>query len=399
MMAAYMDKDQEETALLLYTKMQKGGVKPEQVTFVIAFQACGYLAEKYGATLPNGSVSRKMFEVPSFCLLPEELGIATNMADAGLSYLLHTSSVSTFSTWCYAKILRLVEREFQRGLRRIFWFWERQPHLVLGETATKQKDKWARKKFDFWRKVSGVDCDTLLEKIELCELNVMLSKFFLVVCKQGGALFPSDTLMGLFRCFGRIIKNEQDLRIAATVHGGLELRKLERTMFCRGSDELGQYVRDCARCRCPICSPRTQVWYNKNWLLPSYAYELGGESHVGDDFPIEEDLPNDLPAESARALGVGGRHIARDATFVFPVYNMSNCVVNVDGSSSGYFYMCLLHSCLADFMPCADVSEGAEIVSDGWDQDHLPRSKRKDDASVHTHMQEEHMAVDLQAII
>ncbi|KAI5073851.1 hypothetical protein GOP47_0011864 [Adiantum capillus-veneris] len=58
MISAYTDKGQEEKALLLYTKMQKGGVKPEQMTFVIAFQACGYLAEK--ATLPNGSLTKAM---------------------------------------------------------------------------------------------------------------------------------------------------------------------------------------------------------------------------------------------------------------------------------------------------------------------------------------------------
>ncbi|KAI5071645.1 hypothetical protein GOP47_0013896 [Adiantum capillus-veneris] len=88
--------------------------------------------------------------------------------------------------------------------------------VSLGESSTKKKDNWARKKFDEWRKICGFECQVPLEKLDLCQLNDMLSQFFVVVCKQNGSLFPSDTLMGMLCCFGRMIKKEQELRVALT---------------------------------------------------------------------------------------------------------------------------------------------------------------------------------------
>ncbi|KAI5073291.1 hypothetical protein GOP47_0011304 [Adiantum capillus-veneris] len=88
--------------------------------------------------------------------------------------------------------------------------------LNVGENSTKQKNNWARKKFDAWREFSGIDSSIALEKLDLHTLNGLLSKLFLVVCKKRGDLFPSDTLMGMLRCFGRLLKKEQDLRIAKT---------------------------------------------------------------------------------------------------------------------------------------------------------------------------------------
>ncbi|MCO5585853.1 hypothetical protein L7F22_039786 [Adiantum nelumboides] len=99
----------------------------------------------------------------------------------------------------------------------------------------------------------GLDCEISLEKLDLRVLNDLLSKFFLVVCKRGGGLFSVDTLMGMLRSFGTIVKKEQDLRIVGSgiskfsVRGGLELYKLERAMFSCGSDELGPFVRFCER--------------------------------------------------------------------------------------------------------------------------------------------------------
>ncbi|KAI5057434.1 hypothetical protein GOP47_0027449 [Adiantum capillus-veneris] len=47
---------------------------------------------------------------------------------------------------------------------------------------------------------------------------------------------------------------------------------------------------------------------------------------IGEDIPFDESLLYELPPESARALGIGGRN---PPVSVFPVCNMSNCVVNV----------------------------------------------------------------------
>ncbi|KAI5068342.1 hypothetical protein GOP47_0016687 [Adiantum capillus-veneris] len=162
--------------------------------------------------------------------------------------------------------------------------------------------------------------------------------------------------MGMLRCFGLLLKKEQDLRIAMTgvcevlfdiaknpifkeilndidfniihargcqmrfayfcmlhfcVRGGLELYKLERSMFMCGKDELGTYLRFCERSSKnnkvdlnhfqpehfrppgdknlgfmflqPIHNPHTQVWYNRNrvsvkvltGLVKSIGYRSG----------------------------------------------------------------------------------------------------------------------------
>ncbi|KAI5063053.1 hypothetical protein GOP47_0021600 [Adiantum capillus-veneris] len=39
--------------------------------------------------------------------------------------------------------------------------------VSLGESSTKQKDNWARKKFDEWRKICGLECQVPLEKLDL----------------------------------------------------------------------------------------------------------------------------------------------------------------------------------------------------------------------------------------
>ncbi|MCO5601553.1 hypothetical protein L7F22_055676 [Adiantum nelumboides] len=237
--------------------------------------------------------------------------------------------------------------------------------------------------------------------------------------QRGGGLFPADTLMGMLRCFGRLVKKEQDLRIAGSgisevlfdiarnpifestqslvlaamrrsvaggvcknrkkasvigvtleeeilcdidfsllhgrgfqmrfafycllhfsMRGGLELYKLERAMFSRGSDELGPFVRFCDRSSKnykvdlnhfqpehfrspitvrdadilaaynqlmrhmpavvegdknlafmflqPISNPRTEVWFNRNRVslksLSSLVKSIGEKSGVAGNF-------------------------------------------------------------------------------------------------------------------
>ncbi|MCO5614998.1 hypothetical protein L7F22_069285 [Adiantum nelumboides] len=46
---------------------------------------------------------------------------------------------------------------------------------------------------------------------------------------------------------------------------------------------------------------------------------------LGDDIPFDENVLHELPAESTRAMGVGGRA----AISMYPMCNMSNCNVNV----------------------------------------------------------------------
>ncbi|MCO5586661.1 hypothetical protein L7F22_040603 [Adiantum nelumboides] len=168
---------------------------------------------------------------------------------------------------------------------------------IEDSVATKQKDNWVRKKFDAWRKMCGLEQVTPLEKLDLRVLNDMLARFFAVVCEQGGGLFPSDTLMGMLRCFGRLVKKEQDLRIAST--GNVEVPfDIVWNPILKSTQNavLGAMRRSVAAGVCketkkapvigvtmeqeilhvegdknllylflqPINSPRTQVWYNRN---------------------------------------------------------------------------------------------------------------------------------------
>ncbi|KAH7441254.1 hypothetical protein KP509_03G030900 [Ceratopteris richardii] len=58
LLSAYIGNGCEEMALRLYLLMQKEDVKPEQMTFVLAFQACGNLADKLLASMPFGNSSQ-----------------------------------------------------------------------------------------------------------------------------------------------------------------------------------------------------------------------------------------------------------------------------------------------------------------------------------------------------
>ncbi|KAI5057435.1 hypothetical protein GOP47_0027450 [Adiantum capillus-veneris] len=152
--------------------------------------------------------------------------------------------------------------------------------LSAGDSgATKHKDNWARKKFDTWRKMSSVDCDTPLEKLDLRQLNEMLARFFVVnpifkstqnailaamrrsiaarVCKERkkasviGVSLQQEILQDVdFRIQhgrGCQMRFAYFCMLHVSIRGGLELYKLERMMFSRGKDELGEYVRLCER--------------------------------------------------------------------------------------------------------------------------------------------------------
>ncbi|KAI5079751.1 hypothetical protein GOP47_0005230 [Adiantum capillus-veneris] len=188
-------------------------------------------------------------EVPLFCLLPVDVGengsidsgctgtcdvFSTRACDAtsaqdlrapdtlcgGGSNLLCGGDSAPISATGFAPLcvgsLDVISGEGDVSQRACVPDQRKEELVSLGESSTKQKDNWARKKFDEWRKICGLECQVPLEKLDLRQLNDMLSQFFVVVCKQNGSLFPSDTLMGMLRCFGRMIKKEQELRVALT---------------------------------------------------------------------------------------------------------------------------------------------------------------------------------------
>ncbi|KAI5068402.1 hypothetical protein GOP47_0016747 [Adiantum capillus-veneris] len=299
-MAGYIENDNPERVFELYTQMQEQCVSPNEFTLINMMASCGNTsALQYGqrfhaqvvglnSSVATGNLAREAEfegkactkgwaraepnslnqmaegEVPSFCLLPVDVGengsvdsgctgtcdvFSTRACDAtsaqdlrapatlcgGGSNLLCGGDSAPISATGSAPLcvgsLDVISRDqrsignkghsLRAGGRKNSGFLvtggQLEEELVsLGESSTKQKDNWARKKFDEWRKICGLECQVPLEKLDLRQLNDMLSQFFVVVCRQNGSLFPSDTLMGMLRCFGRMIKKEQELRVALT---------------------------------------------------------------------------------------------------------------------------------------------------------------------------------------
>ena len=51
----------------------------------------------------------------------------------------------------------------------------------------------------------NIATDIPVEKIPLQELGVTLSKFFLMVCKVDGSMYPTESIKNLLMSFNRII--------------------------------------------------------------------------------------------------------------------------------------------------------------------------------------------------
>ncbi|KAI5078328.1 hypothetical protein GOP47_0005999, partial [Adiantum capillus-veneris] len=116
-----------------------------------------------------------MHDEPSFCLLPVDVpneqhgttivgqvkhgkvGHANEATDVGVNVekMPHVEVVTTCKGFVVTKGLLDVDASLEDAI------------LSPTENKTKQKDNWARKKFDNWRKLSGLDCEVGLEKLEL----------------------------------------------------------------------------------------------------------------------------------------------------------------------------------------------------------------------------------------
>jgi len=70
-------------------------------------------------------------------------------------------------------------------------------------------EQWLRNKFNAWQKVSGISCNMEIEEMyetALAELNDLFSTFFLQVLRRDGKIYLGETLVGLLRALGRIIR-------------------------------------------------------------------------------------------------------------------------------------------------------------------------------------------------
>lgn len=74
-----------------------------------------------------------------------------------------------------------------------------------GENRSLKTDLWARRHYLEWRKFEGLP-QIDIEELPLPEFAESLVKFFCMVKKRNGDLFPSDSLKAMFRAFTRILQ-------------------------------------------------------------------------------------------------------------------------------------------------------------------------------------------------
>jgi hypothetical protein len=84
------------------------------------------------------------------------------------------------------------------------------------ESNNYRNERWCINRFNAWRRHMNVATDIPVEKIPLQELGVILSKFFLMVCKVDGSKYPTESIKNLLMSFNRIILREQKTRINLT---------------------------------------------------------------------------------------------------------------------------------------------------------------------------------------
>lgn len=82
-----------------------------------------------------------------------------------------------------------------------------------GGNASAAVDRWARNRLNKFRLFKGLSVTVPLEDLPAADCSCLLTKFFEQVTKKDGALYPSQTLMGLYRAFHRILRRKQELRI------------------------------------------------------------------------------------------------------------------------------------------------------------------------------------------
>lgn len=105
-----------------------------------------------------------------------------------------------------------------------------------GHRKSAYLDNWARNRFNDWRIISGITSqDTIEDMFEnsCALLNEQLSTFFLQVQRRDGKLYPGETLVGLLRAIGRIIRARCCQRSVETSKPEEEFYILEDSRFMK----------------------------------------------------------------------------------------------------------------------------------------------------------------------
>ena len=81
------------------------------------------------------------------------------------------------------------------------------------ESNNYRNERWCINRFNAWRRHMNIATYIPVEKIPLQELGVILSKFFLMVCKVDGSRYATESIKNLLMSSNRIILREQNTRI------------------------------------------------------------------------------------------------------------------------------------------------------------------------------------------
>ena len=81
------------------------------------------------------------------------------------------------------------------------------------ESNNYRNERWCITRFNAWHRHMNIATDIPVEKIPLQELGVILSKFFLMVCKVDGSRYATESIKNLLMSSNRIILREQNTRI------------------------------------------------------------------------------------------------------------------------------------------------------------------------------------------
>lgn len=85
-----------------------------------------------------------------------------------------------------------------------------------GENPSAKVDKWATNRLAAFRKQLKLNLSVDWTQLPPAEIVALLVKFFERACKLSGARYPTESLMGLYRAFNRMLCRSQSLRVIAT---------------------------------------------------------------------------------------------------------------------------------------------------------------------------------------
>ncbi|MCO5592614.1 hypothetical protein L7F22_046617 [Adiantum nelumboides] len=352
---------------------------------------------------------------PSFALLPEDLGEVEKVQVVNKVHLAG-SVVGTYDA------LMASSSSVADGFLNVDVALEERV-LNFTQNSTKQKDNWASKKFDHWRKFARLELyklervmfsrgsDELEPFVRFCERSsknykVDLNHFQPEHFRSPVTVRDADvfaTYSQLMRHMPAVVEGDKNLAFMflqpisnprtevwfnrnkvslkslsslvksigekSGVVGNFSNKSLRNTCVTRMS--LGQVPREVcmlvtghkrvssydkydmsSKVRMAAAQDILSQPYDKDrfywgWLNPQvtmveesllfHVYPIWGRRimskswnlWLGDDIPFDENLLNELPFESARALGIASRSLPTRGGSIFPVCNMNNRVVNV----------------------------------------------------------------------